>query len=156
DRGDPGRRWRGDRLVRILGAGEQVSMRVYFASDIHASDRCWLKFLATPKFYAADVIIIGGDITGKFIVPIIQRGSGKWSASLHGVERQVGSPEELEALKKQLGNSGSYYVEMAPDEYAAYKDDQPRIDTLFKQLVMERAARWVELADTRLQGQPVR
>ena len=45
-------------------------MRIYFASDIHASDRCWLKFLNTPKFYNAEIIIIGGDITGKFIVPI--------------------------------------------------------------------------------------
>jgi Icc-related predicted phosphoesterase len=131
-------------------------MRIYFASDIHASDTCWLKFLATPKFYEADVIIIGGDITGKFIVPIIEQGSGTWTASLHGVERRIGSAAELENLKKQLGHSGSYYIQMAPDEYAAYKDDQPRIDALFKQLVMERAARWVELADTRLKGQKVR
>lgn len=44
--------------------------RIYFVSDVHSSERCWLKFLAAPKFYEADTVIVGGDITGKFIVPI--------------------------------------------------------------------------------------
>src|SRR5919204_158657 len=43
-------------------------MRLYYASDIHGSRKCWLKFLATPKYYGADVIIIGGDINDEFIV----------------------------------------------------------------------------------------
>jgi Icc-related predicted phosphoesterase len=131
-------------------------MRIYFASDIHASDKCWLKFLNTPKFYSADVIIIGGDITGKFIVPIIKQPGGKWTASLHGVQREVETGDELERLKQQIGNSGSYYFETTPEEYDAYKDDQPCIDTLFKRLIVERAERWVELADARLRGQRVR
>jgi Icc-related predicted phosphoesterase len=45
--------------------------RIYFVSDVHASERCWLKFLAAPKFYRADTVIVGGDINGKFVVPII-------------------------------------------------------------------------------------
>ena len=46
-------------------------MRIYFCSDVHASRKCWKKFLASAKFYDADMIIVGGDITGKFIVPIV-------------------------------------------------------------------------------------
>jgi Icc-related predicted phosphoesterase len=51
--------------------------RIYFISDVHASERCWLKFPA-PKFYDADTVIIGGDITGKFIVPIRAQANGNW------------------------------------------------------------------------------
>jgi uncharacterized protein len=131
-------------------------MRIYFASDIHASDRCWLKFLNTPKFYNAEIIIIGGDITGKFIVPIIKQANGKWTASLHGMQRQVESGEELDRLKRQISDSGSYPYETTPEEYDEYKDDQPRIDELFKRLVVQRVERWVELADTKLRGTGVR
>ncbi|MDT5078034.1 MAG: uncharacterized protein QOJ80_2671, partial [Mycobacterium sp.] len=47
-------------------------MRMYFCTDIHGSERCWKKFLATPKHYECDTIVIGGDITGKLIVPVIE------------------------------------------------------------------------------------
>ena len=35
-------------------------MRIYFCSDVHASRKCWKKFLASAKFYNADMIIVGG------------------------------------------------------------------------------------------------
>src|SRR5882757_5106352 len=44
-----------------------ANVRMYFCTDIHGSERCWKKFLATPKHYECDTIVIGGDITGKFI-----------------------------------------------------------------------------------------
>jgi Icc-related predicted phosphoesterase len=131
-------------------------MRIYFASDIHASEKCWLKFLNTPKFYKADVIIIGGDITGKFIVPIIKQPNGKWTATLHGVQREAASREEVDRLARQIADSGSYSFETTPEEYATYKDDQERIDALFKRLVIERAERWMELAANKLRGSGVR
>ena len=46
-------------------------MKLYYTTDLHGSTKCWKKFLATPKYYQADVIVIGGDITGKLIVPIV-------------------------------------------------------------------------------------
>ena len=61
-------------------------MRIYFCSDVHASRKCWKKFLASAKFYNADMIIVGGDITGKFIVPIVQQPGGKHTAKFLGVE----------------------------------------------------------------------
>jgi Icc-related predicted phosphoesterase len=53
---------------------------MYFCTDIHGSERCWKKFLATPKHYECDTIVIGGDITGKFIVPVIETKRGKYKA----------------------------------------------------------------------------
>jgi len=59
------------------GDGE---LTIYFASDLHGSTLCWKKFLATPSFYAADVIIVGGDVTGKFLVPIVAHCDRTWRA----------------------------------------------------------------------------
>jgi Icc-related predicted phosphoesterase len=125
-------------------------MRLYFCSDLHASDRCWLKFLAAPKFYGADVIIVGGDITGKFIVPIIAQPGGTWTSQYMGVERRLESRDDVARLAAMISNAGSYPVEMSLEEYGSYDGRQERIDGLFGVQVLERVRRWVQLADERL------
>ena len=55
---------------------------IFFATDVHGSDVCWKKFINAGKFYGADVLILGGDMTGKAIVPIIEQGGGKFRAVL--------------------------------------------------------------------------
>lgn len=47
--------------------------RVFFTTDIHGSDVCFRKFLNAGKHFGADVLIIGGDLTGKQLVPIVRR-----------------------------------------------------------------------------------
>jgi Icc-related predicted phosphoesterase len=131
-------------------------MRIYFCSDIHASRKCWKKFLAAAKFYEADVIIVGGDITGKFIVPIVQQPRGYSTAKFLGVERRIETPEELERLKTRIADTGQYSMEMTPDEQAWYAEDQARVDGLFHRLVLERVEDWLAEADEKLAGTGVR
>lgn len=131
-------------------------MRVYFTSDLHGSDKCWLKFLATPKYYNADVIIVGGDITGKFLVPIIEQRDGSATTTFMGVKRRVRSAEERERLKTQIAYSGAYAFETTEEEYAEYERRPDLVDDLFRRLVLERVERWVALAETRLASQQVR
>ncbi len=131
-------------------------MRIYFCSDIHASEACWRKFLATPKFYDADVIIVGGDITGKFVVPIVEQPAGTRTAQFLGIERKVRTQADLDVLKRQIADSGQYGFETTPDEYRHYAEDQSRVDRLFKRLALERVAAWMQMADERLRGSGVR
>ena len=58
-------------------------MRIFFASDLHGSDRCFRKFLNAAKFYKADWLIMGGDAAGKHLVPLLQDGSG-WRGNFQG------------------------------------------------------------------------
>ena len=51
-------------------------MRIFFATDIHGSEVCWRKFLNAGKFHKADVLVMGGDMTGKAMVPIVARDGG--------------------------------------------------------------------------------
>ena len=55
---------------------------LFFATDVHGSDICWKKFISAGKFYGADIIIQGGDMTGKAIVPIIHQGGDRYKAVL--------------------------------------------------------------------------
>lgn len=131
-------------------------MRIYFCSDVHASRKCWKKFLNSATFYEADYIIVGGDITGKFIVPIVERTRGRKTAHFLGVERTLRSEQEVEALKIQIADAGQYACEMSPEEEAWYAEDQTRVDELFKKLAMDRVHEWIQEAEEKLSGKGVR
>src|SRR5262249_36569399 len=125
-------------------------LRLYFASDLHGSDRCWKKFLATPKFYGADVIVVGGDITGKFIVPLVRRDDGAYHAKLSGVSRRAETPEEVARLRVLIDDTGSYSCLMSEDEHAGHAACPEQVHKLFHRLVRERLERWLTLAEERL------
>ncbi|MGH2595433.1 MAG: metallophosphoesterase family protein [Actinomycetota bacterium] len=131
-------------------------MRIYFCSDLHASRKCWKKFLASATFYEADHIICGGDITGKFVVPIVEQARGVRTATFLGIERRVETLEALVDLQTKIADAGQYAFETTPDEQAWYAEDQARIDELFRRLVLERAQEWVTEADEKLAGSGVR
>lgn len=131
-------------------------MRVYFCSDLHASRRCWKKFLNSWRFYRADHIIVGGDITGKFVVPIVEGPRGTRSATFLGIERRVETAQELALLKERIADAGQYPFETTPDEEAWYREDQARIDELFRRLALERVEEWIAEADEKLAGTGVR
>ena len=47
--------------------------RIWFFTDIHGSNRCFQKFLNLVNHSnKPNVLIVGGDITGKQIVPIVE------------------------------------------------------------------------------------
>lgn len=131
-------------------------MRIFFCSDLHASRKCWKKFLNAASFYDANVIIVGGDITGKFVVPIIEGPGGTRTTTFLGVDRTVSTPRELERLRTWIADAGQYPVAMTPDEFSWYEGDQARIDELFHRLVLERVREWVAEADRKFGGGSVR
>lgn len=132
------------------------ALRIYFCSDVHASQKCWLKFLATPKYYKADIIAIGGDITGKFVIPVVEQRPGRYVARFLGVERRVDGSKELSYLKRIIADTGAYAYVTTRDEVAELEADQTKVDALFRSLVAERVYEWLELAEERLTGSGVR
>jgi hypothetical protein len=109
---------------------------MYFCTDIHGSERCWKKFLATAKHYECDTVVVGGDITGKFVVPIIEDKRGRYKARFAGIERKVKPGPELDRLTAMIADAGQYSFLTTPDEYAWYAEDQDRIDSLFRTLIL--------------------
>lgn len=131
-------------------------MRLYFCSDIHGSNVCWRKFLAAATFYRADVLIVGGDITGKFVVPIVRHPRGPTTARFLGIERRAVTEAEIAALQRQIGDAGQYGVVMSEAELEAHEADPGLVDALFRRLILERVVEWLELAERRLAGTGVR
>jgi Icc-related predicted phosphoesterase len=130
-------------------------MRVFFATDIHGSDICWRKFLNAGAFHKADVLIMGGDMTGKAMVPIVQR-NGSWEVTLQEQVHTLGGEDELTAMEKRIRDRGYYPVRLTPDEVDAWSADPALVDARFKDEMLQAVERWMALADERLEGKGIR
>lgn len=131
-------------------------MRIYYTTDLHGSEKCWRKFLATPKYYKADVIVIGGDITGKVIVPITINKKGHAEATFMGRKRKMKKEKDIVDFKQIVANAGQYPLEVTEEEYDEYQNDPSKLEDVFRQLLVGRVEEWVKLADERLAGLDVR
>jgi Icc-related predicted phosphoesterase len=134
---------------------------IFFCSDIHASTVCFRKFLNAAKHYGElgrriDVLIVGGDITGKLIVPIIHVGPDSYRSYLFGKELTLSSPSEIADLAKQTEVLGVYPHTFEPDEYEAFKSSPATQDKLFKSLALKRLEQWMEIAAEKLRGTEIR
>ena len=133
-----------------------ANTRVFFTSDVHGSDVCFLKFLNAAKFYQANVLILGGDITGKMIVPLVDQGDGSSVADFLGIREVVKTNEERQALEKRIRNSGYYPYSTSRSEFEELQANKNLVDELFSKVMADGVKRWVGIAEQRLNGTGVK
>jgi uncharacterized protein len=128
--------------------------RLLFVTDIHGSDRCFRKFLNAAPFYQAKYLVLGGDITGKTLVPI-ERTPGGWRVRFRDHDYVDLDESERAELEQRIRDAGQYPIVGERDELLALHDEAER-GKAFRRAVVESVRRWVELAEQRLAGTGVR
>jgi uncharacterized protein len=131
-------------------------VRLFFATDIHGSDTCWRKFLNSGKHYDADVIVLGGDMTGKALIPVVEAGDGRWYATLLENRHDLNGDDEVQNFEDAVTRRGYYPFRTTPDELRNLQGDEERTTELFHQLMLGRVESWTALADERLAGSGLR
>lgn len=132
----------------------QDERTIFFASDLHGSEVCFKKFVAAAKFYGADTLLLGGDISAKIVVPIVTTGAGKYVAQFHGQEEKI-DDVTIADFEQRAWNSGLYTERMEPDEYQHYVDHPDEVELLFNRVMRRTVQRWIEYAKTKLADGPV-
>jgi hypothetical protein len=125
-------------------------MHIYYTTDIHGSTLCFKKFLNAGKFYSADVAIVGGDITGKLIIPIVEKLNGIYTCRHQGTVYDLKTKDEVEQLRKKIEDQGYYPYTTNEKEMEDFGKDKSKVDELFTKLMVKRIEEWVALADERL------
>jgi Icc-related predicted phosphoesterase len=136
---------------RAKSSGGRV--RMFFATDVHGSETCFRKWLNAAEVYEAQVLVLGGDVTGKALVPIVRTEDG-WSADLHGETVEVRDDAALEELRGRIRLLGRYDVVLEAGERPA-ADDAEALDALFHRAIRDSMRRWVALLAERLAGRDV-
>jgi Icc-related predicted phosphoesterase len=127
-------------------------MKLFYATDVHGSEICWKKFINAGKFYEAELLILGGDMTGKAIIPIIDQGGGKYKVTLLDQESILEGDEAVQKMAQGIQNRGYYPYITTPDEVQEISSTPGRSDDLFLQEVTKTLVRWMEYADQKLAG----
>lgn len=136
-----------------MGGGTQS---IYFVADIHGSDVCWRKFLNAAKFYGVDTIIVGGDVTGKALVPLIERRDGRVEARIAGRVQVARTPDEVAELESRVRFNGFYAYRCTEDEYDKLAVDDEHRDEVFERIMADTLRDWLRLADERLHRTGIR
>jgi Icc-related predicted phosphoesterase len=146
-------------LRRRRGQGEADgvgAVRLYYASDIHGTETLWRKFLHAARVYEAGVLVMGGDVTGKVVVPLVEDG-GAHVAELFGRAERAGTGEELDDLERRIRANGMYPHRMSSAEVGrvAALSEEAR-EAWFAEVMLVTFERWLALAEARLADAPVR
>jgi len=131
--------------------------RIFFATDVHGSDICWKKFIAAGDFYKANLIILGGDMTGKALVPIIGEKDGTCTVDFQDNRMVLKKPEEVPKLEKRISDRGYYPIQIERsllDGFSAEKATEWSNET-FGNLMIERVRSWLKYADQKLKSSRV-
>lgn len=126
-----------------------MTLRLFFTTDVHGSDRCYRKFLNAAKHYDAQAIILGGDMTGKAVVPVVKGAAGTFSAEFSAHPREV-TQEGLEELLQEIRFNGLYPYLTDPDELETIHADPDGGPKLFHRVIQQSLRDWMALAEERL------
>jgi Icc-related predicted phosphoesterase len=125
-------------------------MKIFFATDIHGSEICWRKFLNAAAFYRADMVVLGGDVTGKVMVPILAY-PGYWELTYGGERIRLETRAELDEIQRKIRDRGSYPTVLQPDELDALNTEDS-VDRRFTMEMTRGLDRWLDMADGKLHG----
>ena len=133
------------------GGGAPATV-LYYASDIHGSEVLWRKFLNAAQGYGAQVLVMGGDVTGKVVVPLVEGPDGV-RFELFGESHHLTDPDEIEAAEHRIRANGMYPARMAEAEVRDVAGLTPDEKERWFAGVMRRTFdAWLALADERLDG----
>ncbi len=136
--------------------GSRQITRVFFTTDVHGSTVVFKKFINAAKFYQAQVIILGGDMVGKMIVPLVEQSGMRYHANYLGKVYDVAAGEEVDKLEQTLENSGLYPLRVSPDEVKSFQDNKDLVEERFGKLAADRVSKWLDIAEERLNGTGIR
>jgi Icc-related predicted phosphoesterase len=139
--------------------------RLFFATDLHASEACFRKFLAAARVYEVDLLVLGGDVMGKALVPLVEDAGRGERGERDGCRLRGGLGEdaplldgeaEIEEFTRRVADEGSYAVRVSRERAEQLRDDPGELHVALIAEARRRTEAWAELAESRLAGQGTR
>jgi Icc-related predicted phosphoesterase len=122
-----------------------ASVRIVFASDFHGSEMVWRKFLNSAKMFKANWLIMGGDLTGKILTPIVKQPDGTYKADFLDETHTI-QASEVESFRKKVKDN--CYIPYVCDQ-REFEDLQnapaEKIEEIFAKLECETLKEWLDL-----------
>jgi Icc-related predicted phosphoesterase len=139
-----GNLFRGSKMTRLL-----------YGSDFHGSEVVFRKFISAAFQYQARILIVGGDVTGKAMVPVVHQGKGCYVGHVFGRREEACTPDDLEKLKRTISNVGFYPIVIEKDEAEELEGSPEKMTRRFEAEMSQRVREWMALAEEKLVPQKI-
>ncbi|MDD2695017.1 MAG: hypothetical protein PHD58_03730 [Anaerolineales bacterium] len=134
--------------MKLFGSSSMT--RILYGSDFHGSEAVFRKFLSAAINYKAKTLIVGGDVTGKAMIPVIHQGDGHYVGYLFNRKEEATTATELEKLKTIISNVGFYPIVVEMDEARELEMDGAKMAGRFEAEMIKRVREWLALAEEKL------
>lgn len=124
-------------------------LRILFATDFHGAEVCFRKLFNLAPRAKADVIVIGGDLCGKGLVPLVER-NGSFSGQFLGTPFDVPAGEQTEEIEKRIRFNGFYPYRCSPEEIERLRSEPEHLAAAMDGALVSTVERWMSLADEKL------
>ena len=101
-------------------------------------------------------MILGGDITGKMIVPIVVQPDGSHKCHFLNRDYIARTREELLKLEDTVRLNGFYPYQTTPQEMEELSTNNSKVASLFSHLMIETLERYLKMAKERLEPAGIR
>jgi Icc-related predicted phosphoesterase len=127
-------------------------LRIFFATDLHASERCFRKFVAAARFYEVDLLILGGDLAGKRMVVLRRRTGGGYEVQDSRAPQILASKQEAANYEREAADRGIYTTRLEQGDDVSLSEGE----RLLEDSAAARLESWYAYAEERLAGQGTR
>ena len=104
------------------------------------------------KYYGVDVLILGGDVTGKGMVYAVEEQDGSYRATFMGKEYLLKSSDEILNFEKNVRLFGFYPLKTSKEEVERLSESEEARHEVFLKLMIETLKRWITFGEEKLKG----
>ncbi|HTU14769.1 MAG TPA: metallophosphoesterase [Solirubrobacterales bacterium] len=129
------------------GKSKADRKRLLFATDLHGSEYTFAKLLKVLDLWSPDALILGGDVAGKGLLPVLVTGGRariRWMGEEHDVPL-----EEIEQYEARANQLGFYPYRVDTEGLERLRVDEEFKDRVFEDLMMERWSQWLDRLEER-------
>jgi Icc-related predicted phosphoesterase len=131
------------------------ALRILFTTDLHGSESAFRKFVNAAVEFKADIALLGGDLTGKSLVPVLQSNGGH-TAEFMGRQLKADTRGELAELERTIRLAGQYPFRTTQEETDRLREHPGDVDRVFVDAMRVSLEGWFDLAAERLGPKGIR
>lgn len=137
-------------------------MRILFVTDLHGSTLVFEKAVLAANRFGVDLFIVGGDLSGKWLLPIVPVGSKKYTIyetfkkrdetgkAITETRPQGVLNDTLPGYQRRLEGLGYYWHIVKEEEIEGLNGNDHVLLQLFETKIYQRLVNWIQFLNQHL------
>jgi Icc-related predicted phosphoesterase len=123
-------------------------IKILFVTDMHGSELTFRKFLTSLEVWSPDVLVCGGDVAGKGLMPILDSGNGTVRVRFMGEEQDL-PRDQLDDVYAKAAQLGFYPYIGDAAQLEQLRADPDEGERIFEGLMKDRWRDWLDRLEAR-------